>query len=39
MNMELDEAKQILKENNYLVEEKEHFTLDDKTLKEKRRIC
>ena len=33
--MELNEAKQILKENNYLVEESEHLTLDDKTLKEK----
>lgn len=33
--MELDEAKKILKENDYLVEESEHLTLDDKTLKEK----
>ena len=33
--MELEEAKQILKENNYLVEESEHLTLDDETLKEK----
>lgn len=33
--MELDEAKKILKENNYLVEESEPLTLDDETLKEK----
>ena len=33
--MELDEAKKILKENNYLVEESEQLTLDDETLKEK----
>lgn len=33
--MELDEARLILKENNYLVEESEQLTLDDKTLKEK----
>ena len=33
--MKLEEAKQILKENDYLVEEKEHLTLDDETLKEK----
>ena len=33
--MKLDEAKEILKENNYLVEESEPLTLDDETLKEK----
>lgn len=33
--MKLDEAKEILKENNYLVEESERLTLDDETLKEK----
>jgi len=33
--MKIEEAKKILKENDYLVEEKEHLTLDDKTLKEK----
>ncbi len=35
MNMELDEAKQILKENDYLVEESETLTLDYETLKKK----
>lgn len=33
--MELEEAKKILKENDYLVEESEPLTLDDETLKEK----
>lgn len=33
--MQIDEAKKILKENDFLVEKSEHLTLDDKTLKEK----
>lgn len=33
--MELEKAKKILKENDYLVEESEPLTLDDETLKEK----
>ena len=33
--MKLDEAKEILENNGYLVEESENLTLDDKTLKEK----
>lgn len=33
--MELEEAKKILKENDYLVEESAPLTLDDETLKEK----
>lgn len=33
--MELEEAKKILKENDFLVEKSEHLTLDDETLKEK----
>ena len=33
--MELEEAKKILKENDFLVEKSEHLTLDNETLKEK----
>lgn len=33
--MELNEAKEILKNNGYLVEESENLTVDDETLKEK----
>lgn len=33
--MKLDEAKEILENNGFLVEESEHLTLDDETLKEK----
>lgn len=33
--MQIEEAKKILKENDYLVEESEPLTLDDETLKEK----
>ena len=33
--MKLDEAKKILNDNGYLLEESESFTLDDETLKEK----
>ena len=33
--MELDEAKKILENKGYLVEESEQLTIDDETLKEK----
>lgn len=33
--MELDEAKNILENNGFLVEDSEQLTLDDETLKEK----
>ncbi len=33
--MKLDEAKEILNENGYVLEESERLTLDDETLKEK----
>ena len=33
--MELNEAKQILKDNGYVLEESERLKLDDETLKEK----
>ena len=32
---DIDEAKEVLEKNGYLVEESERFTLDDETLKEK----
>ena len=33
--MKLDEAKEILENNGFLVEESEQLTLDDETLKKK----